>query len=82
MSDKWSELFSPVERTSTPQIEAVANSVHWLVGGISALTAMTLFIISANRSRQGDSVGAILSGIGAFIVALAPYIATHFMIGG
>ena len=78
----WSKLFTPVERAGAPQIENVATSVHWFVGSISALTAIALFIVAANRSRQGDPVGAFLSGMGAFIVALAPYIAHHFMIGG
>ena len=80
--DSWSKLFSPVERAGTPQIEEVANSIDWFVGGISALTAIALFILAANRSRQGDPLGALLSGVGALIVALAPYIAHHFMIGG
>lgn len=78
---EWSQLFTPVERTSAVNIDKVADSVHWILGSLSALTAVVLFIISANKSRQGDILGSILSAIGAFIVALAPYIANYFMIG-
>ena len=77
----WSELFKIGDTETIPQqVESVVESTEWILCGTCALTATALFIVSANRIRQGDSLGACLSGIGALIIALAPHIASFFEI--
>ncbi len=77
-TERWTTYFSPQERHEIPDIEAVVESVDWLLHGIAGLAAICLFILAANRSRQGDVLGSCLSSLGAIVSAIAPILAKHF----
>ena len=78
--NQWSRLFQIPLNEDAPQVDSVVASSEWLLCSVCSLTATALFMIAANRIRQGDSLGACLTGIGALIIALAPHIASFFEI--
>ena len=82
MSRGWVKDFTPVERHASVDLEQVVNSFEWIVYGASGLMAIVLFIVAANRSKEGDTMGAVFSSVGAVICATAPIIAKSFSIGG
>ncbi len=82
MSNEWVKEFTPIERHSTVELEHVVNSFEWFIYAGSGLMAVVLFVVAANRSKDGDAVGALLASIGAVISATAPIIAKSFSIGG
>lgn len=81
MSSGWVKEFTPVERQASVDLEQVVNSLEWIVYGASGLMAIILFVVAANRSREGDTVGAVFSALGAVLCAAAPIIAKSFSIG-
>lgn len=82
MSNNWIKEFTPVERQVSADLESVINSFEWLIYGSSGLMAIILFVVAANRSKEGDTMGAVLSSMGAVLSATAPIIAKSFSIGG
>ena len=78
MSAQWSEKFSPAERLASKDMDLVSNSVQWIFYSASGLIAIFLFLLAANRQREGDNLGAAMSLIGAVVVALAPTLAKNF----
>ena len=81
MGNDWATVFTPVERHASADIERVANSFQWLLYANAGLMSLTLFLVAANRSRNGDSTGAFFAAIGAVVCATAPLIAKSFSIG-
>lgn len=81
MGSNWVKEFTPVERQASTDLEGVIHSFEWLIYGGSGLMAIVLFIIAANRSKNGDATGALLSSLGAVLCATAPIIAQSFSIG-
>ena len=82
MSNEWVREFTPFERQSSMDLEKVVNSFEWLIYAGSGLIAIVLFVVAANRSKEGDTVGAFLASVGAVLSATAPIIAKSFSIGG
>ena len=82
MSNEWVREFTPFERQSSMDLEKVVNSFEWLIYAGSGLIAIVLFVVAANRSKEGDTVGAFLASVGAALSATAPIIAKSFSIGG
>ncbi len=82
MSNEWVREFTPIERQSSMDLEKVVNSFEWLIYAGSGLIAIVLFVVAANRSKEGDTVGAFLASVGAVLSATAPIIAKSFSIGG
>ncbi len=78
MSAQWSEKFSPAERLASKDMDLVSNSVQWVFYSASGLISIFLFLLAANRQRQGDTFGAAMSLIGAVVIALAPTLAKNF----
>lgn len=81
-SRDWSQAFTPTERHTAQDIEAVTDTLDWGVHSLCGLLAIFLFILAANRSRQGDVIGAVLSSLGGITSALAPILAKSFNLGG
>lgn len=82
MQGNWLKEFTPVERNDSADIETVVNSFEWLIYGAAGLMAISLFVIAANRSKNGDALGACFASLGAVLSAIAPIIAKTFIIGG
>lgn len=78
---EWYQKFSPAERALNGDIKLVSNSAEWVFYTGSGLLGTVLFVLAANRQRQGDVLGAGLSFIGAIVVSLAPFLATKFLFG-
>ncbi len=82
MTNEWIQNFTPAEREAVQNLDDVVNTFQWSIYVIAGLLAMFLFVLAANRSRQGDFAGAAMSTIGAIVCALAPLIAKNFLFGG
>lgn len=74
----WHEVFSPAERGISQDIAQSSNTIEWVFFVSCGLLGLMLFIIAGNRQRQGDSLGAALSCIGAIVVIVAPILAKEF----
>lgn len=81
MENNWSHEFTPVERQASVDLENVVHSFDWFIHAGCGLMAFILFVIAANRSKEGDAMGALLASIGAVLSATAPIIAKSFSIG-
>lgn len=82
MNNYWAQEFTPIEIQSSADLGAVVNSLEWFTNASSGLVAIVLFIIAAKRSKDGDTIGAVLASTGAVVSAIAPIIAKSFSIGG
>ena len=81
MANNWEHEFTPVEKQVATDLLKVADSCDWLLYSSCSLMALVMFVLAANRSREGDTVGAILSSVGAVLCATAPMLAKTFSVG-